>query len=84
MTKKFVHLDKNRRNVEYDRILAFPPQLSHSTLFSPMHIDIERSHGLHFVRNINHSVPVKCISFNIKQKVSMISSLHIQLFLSFR
>ncbi|CAF0753292.1 unnamed protein product [Rotaria sp. Silwood1] len=30
--------------------------------------DIERSHGLHFVRNINHDIQVKCISFNIKQK----------------
>ncbi|CAF0999067.1 unnamed protein product [Rotaria sordida] len=30
--------------------------------------DIERSHGLHFVRNINHDIQVKCISFNIKRK----------------
>jgi len=36
------------------------------------YIDIERSHGLHFVRNINHNIPVKCISFNIKRKVNMI------------
>ncbi|CAF0962576.1 unnamed protein product [Adineta steineri] len=30
--------------------------------------DIERSHGLHFIRNINHDIPVKCISFNSKRK----------------
>ncbi|CAF4508243.1 unnamed protein product [Rotaria socialis] len=30
--------------------------------------DIERSHGLHFVRNMNHEIQVECVSFNIKQK----------------
>ncbi|UJR35912.1 hypothetical protein I4U23_028653 [Adineta vaga] len=30
--------------------------------------DIERSHGLHFIRNMNHDITVKCISFNIKKK----------------
>ncbi len=32
-------------------------------------IDIERSHGLHFVRNIHHNISVKCIAFNVKRKV---------------
>jgi hypothetical protein len=40
-------------------------------------IDIERSHGLHFVRNINHNIEVKCISFNIKQKVCRIYLVYI-------
>lgn len=37
--------------------------------------DIERSHGLHFVRNINHNISVKCVGFNSKRKVSWRKSL---------
>ncbi len=46
-------------------------------------LDIERSNGLHFIRNINHDIPVKCISFNNKQKVNMISLLYLEVFLCF-
>jgi hypothetical protein len=48
-----------------------------------IYVDIERSHGLHFVRNINHDIQVKCISFNIKQKVSTIFRDYMPLFLVF-
>ena len=33
-------------------------------------VDIERSHGLHFMRQITSDRPVKCIAFNIKRKVN--------------
>lgn len=46
-------------------------------------LDIERSNGLHFIRNINHDIPVKCIAFDNKQKVNMISLLYLELFLCF-
>lgn len=41
-------------------------------------LEIERSHGLHFIRNVNHDIPLRCISFNIKKKVNKIPRIPLQ------